>query len=188
MTASATTRSFTCHLSAGPLPSFRWKTRIASATVAALRAVPRVPFLESLPGLSEFMPTGLNAMPLNVADTMGRSMRDLRISVTDRCNFRCPYCMPAEIFGEAYEFLPREEILTFEEIARLTRLFAEFGVSKARITGGEPLLPHRTPRVDRPDCRRRRYHRRHPHHQRLPAGPAGPGTEGLRPAPGLPSA
>ncbi len=67
-------------------------------------------------------------------------MRDLRISVTDRCNFRCPYCMPAEIFGEAYEFLPREEILTFEEIARLTRLFSEFGVSKARITGGEPLL------------------------------------------------
>ena len=79
-------------------------------------------------------------MPLNVVDTMGRSMRDLRISVTDRCNFRCPYCMPAEIFGEAYEFLPREEILTFEEIARLTGLFAEFGVTKARITGGEPLL------------------------------------------------
>ena len=67
-------------------------------------------------------------------------MRDLRISVTDRCNFRCPYCMPAEIFGEAYEFLPREQILTFEEIARLTRLFTGFGVSKARITGGEPLL------------------------------------------------
>ena len=79
-------------------------------------------------------------MPLNVVDTMGRSMRDLRISVTDRCNFRCPYCMPAEIFGEAYEFLPREEILTFEEITRLTALFAEFGVTKARITGGEPLL------------------------------------------------
>ncbi len=79
-------------------------------------------------------------MPLNVVDTMKRPMRDLRISVTDRCNFRCPYCMPAEIFGEAYEFLPREEILTFEEITRLTALFAEFGVSKARITGGEPLL------------------------------------------------
>ena len=79
-------------------------------------------------------------MSLNVLDTMGRSMRDLRISVTDRCNFRCPYCMPAEIFGEAYEFLPREEILTFEEITRLTGLFAEFGVTKARITGGEPLL------------------------------------------------
>ena len=79
-------------------------------------------------------------MSLNVLDTMNRPMRDLRISVTDRCNFRCPYCMPAEIFGEAYEFLPREEILTFEEITRLTSLFAEFGVTKARITGGEPLL------------------------------------------------
>ena len=79
-------------------------------------------------------------MTLNVLDTMNRPMRDLRISVTDRCNFRCPYCMPAEIFGEAYQFLPREEILTFEEIARLTGLFAEFGVTKARITGGEPLL------------------------------------------------
>ncbi len=75
-----------------------------------------------------------------VLDTFGRPMRDLRISVTDRCNFRCPYCMPAEIFGEAYEFLPREDILTFEEIVRLARLFAEFGVTKARITGGEPLL------------------------------------------------
>ena len=79
-------------------------------------------------------------MPLNVVDTMGRSMRDLRISVTDRCNFRCPYCMPAEIFGEAYQFLPREQILTYEEITRLVGLFAEFGVTKARITGGEPLL------------------------------------------------
>ncbi len=86
-------------------------------------------------------------MTLNVVDTMGRSMRDLRISVTDRCNFRCPYCMPAEIFGEAYEFLPREEILTFEEIARLTRLFSEFGVSKARITGGEPLLRTELPKL-----------------------------------------
>ena len=75
-----------------------------------------------------------------VLDKFGRSMKDLRISVTDRCNFRCPYCMPAEIFGEAYEFLPREEILTFEEIARLVGLFAEFGINKARITGGEPLL------------------------------------------------
>ena len=87
------------------------------------------------------------AMPLNVVDTMRRPMRDLRISVTDRCNFRCPYCMPAEIFGEAYEFLPREEILTFEEITRLTALFAEFGVTKARITGGEPLLRTDLPRL-----------------------------------------
>ena len=73
-------------------------------------------------------------------DTLGRPMRDLRISVTDRCNFRCPYCMPAELFGEAYEFLPREEILTFEEISRLVAIFAGLGVNKARITGGEPLL------------------------------------------------
>lgn len=62
--------------------------------------------------------------------------------MTDRCNFRCPYCMPAEIFGERYAFLPRNEILTFEEIERLVRIFLEFGVEKLRITGGEPLLRH----------------------------------------------
>ena len=67
-------------------------------------------------------------------------MRDLRVSVTDRCNFRCPYCMPAEIYGEAYEFLPREDILTFEELTRLIGIFAELGITKLRITGGEPLL------------------------------------------------
>lgn len=75
-----------------------------------------------------------------VTDALGRNLRDLRISVTDRCNFRCPYCMPAEIYGEKYEFLKREEILTFEEIVRLVSLFVEFGVRKVRITGGEPLV------------------------------------------------
>ena len=75
-----------------------------------------------------------------INDTFGRPLRDLRISVTDRCNFRCPYCMPAEIFGEAYQFLPRADILTFEEIARLVAIFAGLGVNKARVTGGEPLL------------------------------------------------
>ena len=80
-----------------------------------------------------------------IADLLGRPLRDLRISVTDRCNFRCPYCMPAEIFGEAYRFLPKDEILTFEEIARLSRQFVALGVNKLRITGGEPLL-----RVDLP--------------------------------------
>ena len=75
-----------------------------------------------------------------ITDLLGRPLRDLRISVTDRCNFRCPYCMPAEIFGEAYQFLPKEEILTFEEIARLAGLFVGAGVNKLRITGGEPLL------------------------------------------------
>ena len=75
-----------------------------------------------------------------IADTLGRRMRDLRISVTDRCNFRCPYCMPAEIYGARYEFLKREALLTFEEIERLARLFARLGVNKIRITGGEPLV------------------------------------------------
>jgi cyclic pyranopterin phosphate synthase len=75
-----------------------------------------------------------------VTDKFGRPMRDLRISVTDRCNFRCQYCMPAEIFGERYEFMPKPEILTFEEIERLARIFARLGVRKLRITGGEPLV------------------------------------------------
>ena len=75
-----------------------------------------------------------------ILDKFGRRLRDLRISVTDRCNFRCTYCMPAEIFGEKYEFLPRPHILTFEEITRLTRLFVGLGASKIRITGGEPLV------------------------------------------------
>ena len=75
-----------------------------------------------------------------ISDSFGRPMRDLRISVTDRCNFRCPYCMPAEIFGESYQFLPKDEILAFEEIHRLARIFSGLGVNKLRITGGEPLL------------------------------------------------
>jgi cyclic pyranopterin phosphate synthase len=82
-----------------------------------------------------------------ISDTRGRPLHDLRISVTDRCNFRCPYCMPAEIYGEHYEFLARPELLTFEEIERLARLFVELGVEKIRITGGEPLLRHQLPRL-----------------------------------------
>ena len=78
-----------------------------------------------------------------VADRFGRPLRDLRISVTDRCNFRCRYCMPREVFDEGYHFLPQTELLTFDEIARLTRVFARLGVRKVRLTGGEPLLrPH----------------------------------------------
>src|SRR5262249_39981235 len=73
-------------------------------------------------------------------DALGRSIRDLRISVTDRCNFRCPYCMPAETYGPAYKFLHRSQILTFEEITRLARLFVSLGAVKLRLTGGEPLL------------------------------------------------
>jgi len=73
-------------------------------------------------------------------DTLGRPLHDLRISVTDRCNFRCTYCMPKEVFGRDHEFLARELLLSFEEITRLTRLFAGLGVHKVRLTGGEPLL------------------------------------------------
>jgi cyclic pyranopterin phosphate synthase len=73
-------------------------------------------------------------------DLRNRPMHDLRISVTDRCNFRCVYCMPKTVFGRDYPFLPRQEILSFEEIVRLARLFAEQGVEKIRLTGGEPLL------------------------------------------------
>ena len=82
-------------------------------------------------------------------DRLDRPLRDLRISVTDRCNFRCTYCMPAEIFGERYEFLPRDDILSFEEVLRLVGLIVPFGVSKVRITGGEPLLRHDLPKLVR---------------------------------------
>jgi cyclic pyranopterin phosphate synthase len=75
-----------------------------------------------------------------LADTLGRPMRDLRISVTDRCNFRCVYCMPREVFDSNYRFLPHEAILSFEEIARLARVFVGLGVQKIRLTGGEPLV------------------------------------------------
>jgi cyclic pyranopterin phosphate synthase len=75
-----------------------------------------------------------------VTDKFKRPLRDLRVSVTDRCNFRCPYCMPAEIYGERYEFLKKAELLTFEEIARLAAITVRLGISKIRLTGGEPLV------------------------------------------------
>ena len=77
---------------------------------------------------------------MHLTDTLRRPLRDLRISVTDRCNFRCVYCMPREVFGPGFQFLPRAQLLTFEEIARLARLFVAQGVQKIRLTGGEPLL------------------------------------------------
>ena len=73
-------------------------------------------------------------------DRLGRPLRDLRISVTDRCNFRCPYCMPQEVFGRDYQFLPRDEILRLEEISRLASVFVNLGVQKLRVTGGEPTV------------------------------------------------
>ena len=83
------------------------------------------------------VPFGSKSSP---RDTLGRPLRDLRISVMDRCNFRCPYCMPRETFHDKYRFLGSQERLSFEEIVRLTRLFAQLGVRKLRLTGGEPLL------------------------------------------------
>ena len=87
--------------------------------------------------MAEIRPLPVTARP---RDTLGRPLHDLRISVMDRCNFRCPYCMPKETFHEHYRFLRSSERLSFDEITRLTRLFVELGVKKVRLTGGEPLL------------------------------------------------
>src|SRR5687767_906150 len=77
---------------------------------------------------------------MSLSDRLARPLRDLRISVTDRCNFRCVYCMPSEVFGKDFPFLHRSELLTFEEITRLSRIFIQLGVEKIRLTGGEPLV------------------------------------------------
>src|SRR3954454_3570326 len=79
-------------------------------------------------------------MSVALEDTFHRPLRDLRVSITDRCNFRCVYCMPKEVYGRDYAFLPRRDLLTFEEITRLARVFAGVGVEKIRLTGGEPLI------------------------------------------------
>ncbi|SET05545.1 GTP 3',8-cyclase MoaA [Paenibacillus sp. NFR01] len=87
----------------------------------------------------------MNAHPL--LDSLRRPIHDLRISVTDRCNFRCTYCMPKEMFGDDYAFLPESELLTFDEISRLTKLFVSLGVRKIRLTGGEPLMRRNLPEL-----------------------------------------
>ncbi len=87
------------------------------------------------------------SLPQAIKDRMGRALRDLRLSVTDRCNFRCTYCMPKEVFGPDHAFLPRHEILSFEELTRITRVFVGLGVKKVRLTGGEPLLRRELPQL-----------------------------------------
>ena len=87
-----------------------------------------------------FAPAPGDSPPETVTDTRGRRLRDLRISVTDRCNFRCVYCMPKETFGKDFAFMDRDELLTFEEMTRLARISVAHGVEKIRLTGGEPLL------------------------------------------------
>ncbi|OAI56829.1 cyclic pyranopterin phosphate synthase MoaA [Verrucomicrobiaceae bacterium SCGC AG-212-N21] len=84
-------------------------------------------------------------LPPALPDALGRPLRDLRLSVTDRCNFRCTYCMPKELFGQDHPFLPKSDVLTFEEMTRLARLFVGLGVEKIRLTGGEPLLRRNLP-------------------------------------------
>ena len=91
-------------------------------------------------GQAPSIPGQLVAANVLTKDTRGRPLRDLRISVTDRCNFRCTYCMPKEIFDKNYPYLSHNELLSFEEITRLTTIFASLGVEKIRLTGGEPLL------------------------------------------------
>src|SRR3982750_4532894 len=96
-----------------------------------------------IPIVSGRPPAAAAAVPFaggELADTRGRAMHDLRISVTDRCNFRCVYCMPREVFDKQYRFLPHSAILSFEEIARLAGIFVGLGVRKIRLTGGEPLV------------------------------------------------
>jgi GTP 3',8-cyclase len=100
-------------------------------------AVPPAPTFQGADSYNQ----GVTSQP-SLHDQFGRPVRDLRISVTDRCNFRCTYCMPRATFGRGYSFLPRADLLSFEEIARIAGLFAACGVTKIRLTGGEPLLRH----------------------------------------------
>src|SRR5687768_17691967 len=93
------------------------------------------------------IPLGAPPASGHLADRLQRPLRDLRISVTDRCNFRCGYCMPREVFGPGFAFLPQRELLTYEEIARLARIFVQLGAEKLRITGGEPLLRRGLPQL-----------------------------------------
>jgi GTP 3',8-cyclase len=100
-----------------------------------------IPLIDQrIAALSANLPTRAIAATGLLADTLGRPLRDLRISVTDRCNFRCSYCMPKEIFDKDYQYLPHNALLSFEEIARTASVFVAHGVQKIRLTGGEPLL------------------------------------------------
>ena len=107
-------------------------------------------------------------------------MRDLRVSVTDRCNFRCPYCMPAEIYGERYEFLNKAELLTFEETARLVAVMVRLGVAKVRLTGRRAPRARRGGEARRHDLVAGRRRRPDNDHERLPPAPKGADPEGVR--------
>lgn len=102
--------------------------------------IPLVDITAVSPATDSFLASGITTVESPLHDTLRRPLRDLRISVTDRCNFRCIYCMPKEVFGKDFPFLPRAELLTFEEIERIARVFVGLGVEKIRLTGGEPLV------------------------------------------------
>ncbi|MFM0292162.1 GTP 3',8-cyclase MoaA [Paraburkholderia sp. RL17-380-BIE-A] len=104
------------------------------------RVIPPVEVSAADPTERNLLASDSAVIALPLRDTRLRPLRDLRISVTDRCNFRCVYCMPKEVFGKDYAFLPRRELLSFEEIERIARVFVGLGVEKIRLTGGEPLL------------------------------------------------
>ena len=106
------------------------------------KAIPKViPIrIDEGKGLAPSIGGTLIAPHRHTQDARSRTLRDLRISVTDRCNFRCTYCMPKEVFDQNYPYLAHEELLSFEEITRLTTIFSTLGVEKIRLTGGEPLL------------------------------------------------
>ncbi len=101
--------------------------------------------LQALPGSRTAINMPDDGSPL--VDSRGRALRDLRISITDRCNFRCVYCMPRSVFDKCHTFMPHDDLLSFEEITRLAKRFAAFGVRKIRLTGGEPLLRRHMPRL-----------------------------------------
>ena len=102
------------------------------------RVIPLVD--QRLQALSAVLPTQPILASGGLSDALGRPLHDLRISVTDRCNFRCNYCMPKEVFNKDYAYLPHSDLLSFEEITRLAQVFVSHGVRKIRLTGGEPLL------------------------------------------------
>jgi cyclic pyranopterin phosphate synthase len=109
------------------------------------RIIPLIDVRQALPKTPRI--TAAHQADGELRDRRGRRVRDLRISITDRCNFRCVYCMPKTVFGRDYPFLPRAELLSFEEIERIARIFVAHGVEKIRLTGGEPLLRHQVERL-----------------------------------------
>lgn len=114
-----------------------WRLIVVIQMKTNARIIPIVSMLDAAPPAGGEFPAPLNG---TLTDRRDRRVRDLRISVTDRCNFRCVYCMPKAVFDHNYEFLPRTELISFEEIVRIARIFVDLGVEKIRITGGEPLL------------------------------------------------